>query len=85
MKLFIEQSEQYTEAEITIKCGMIDGRLESIHNEAGQRAPDAQQQIRGEAGKRREAHYKSPLSSRFQKQIWNLTKEANILWNGKRR
>ena len=30
MKLFIEQSEQYTEAEITIKCGMIDGRLESI-------------------------------------------------------
>lgn len=30
MKLFIEQSDQYTEAEITIKCGMMDDRLESI-------------------------------------------------------
>lgn len=30
MKLLIEQSDQYTDAEIVIKCGMMDGRLESI-------------------------------------------------------
>ena len=30
MKLLIEQSDQYTDAEIVIKCGMMDDRLESI-------------------------------------------------------
>ena len=30
MKLLIEQSDQYTDAEIVIKCGMLDDRLESI-------------------------------------------------------
>ena len=30
MKLFIEQSDEYTEPEITIKCGITDERLESI-------------------------------------------------------
>ncbi len=30
MKLLIEQSDQYTDAEIVIQCGMMDDRLESI-------------------------------------------------------
>ena len=30
MKLTIEQSEEFDEPEITIKCGMMDDRLESI-------------------------------------------------------
>lgn len=32
MKLIIEQSEEYSEPEITVKCGMMDERLESIIN-----------------------------------------------------
>lgn len=30
MKLFIEQSDEYNDTEITIKCGIVDERLESI-------------------------------------------------------
>lgn len=30
MKLLIEQSDEYTDAEIVIKCGIVDERLESI-------------------------------------------------------
>lgn len=30
MKLLIEQSNEYTDAEIIIKCGIVDDRLESI-------------------------------------------------------
>jgi DNA-binding LytR/AlgR family response regulator len=30
MKLFIEQSGEYNDTEITIKCGIVDERLESI-------------------------------------------------------
>ncbi|MGN0473786.1 MAG: LytTR family DNA-binding domain-containing protein [Acutalibacteraceae bacterium] len=30
MKLFIEQSDQYNDTEITIKCGIVDERLERI-------------------------------------------------------
>lgn len=30
MKLFIDQSDEYNDTEIIIKCGMIDGQLEDI-------------------------------------------------------
>lgn len=30
MKLFIEQSDEYNDTEITIKCGIVDERLENI-------------------------------------------------------